>query len=433
MKRLYWLVLLVSAGLLLLGTPQLQAQEEEEEAAEEAAAAPPAGLSMQMSNNWTFTFAGNVNAFYIYTDGSADEDNPGPVVGGLVAEEQVSSVRTGLLPAFAVFEAKGREKGLDLGVHFGFAPQIQNGGLHDNFGKGTQAGAQIDMRQVFAFFGGEWGQILFGREIGLYQRQNILNDQTLFGVGSTGGGGDDFGTTLGRIGFGYIYPNFVSQLTYSTPAGRPFQLSIGAFDPNFINGDPGPATVTKSPRIEGEATYKGEFGDASKVLLWAGGLVQSAEYAVDGDGDDIENDDVTAIGGSGGVRLDFSGLSIVGSGYYGEGLGSTLLLTTTLGVDAVGQERTSYGYIGQITYTPPESQLTFGGSYGDSRLNQTDNDELEENNDLLRSNRSIIGTLVYQATQSLKVVFEYTHTESEAHSDAKVKSDQGAAGFMLFF
>ncbi len=99
-----------------------------------------------------------------------------------------------------------------------------NGQLHDCFG------AQIDMRQVYLTVGGTWGQILAGRELGLFGRQNILTDQTLFGVGATGGQLSG-GTTLGRIGFGYIYPQFKAQMTYSTAAGRPFQLSIGVFDP----------------------------------------------------------------------------------------------------------------------------------------------------------------------------------------------------------
>jgi len=40
------------------------------------------------------------------------------------------------------------------------------------------------MRQVFLTAGGSWGTITAGREIGVYQRQNILTDQTLF-VGSS--------------------------------------------------------------------------------------------------------------------------------------------------------------------------------------------------------------------------------------------------------
>src|SRR5213080_1129493 len=189
-------------------------------------AAANAQLTMQMSNGWSFSFAGNVNAFWVFSK----VNNSGPAN---------SSVRTGLLPAFATFEAKGKEAGMNLGVHFGFAPQINNGGgVHDNFGNGTQAGAQIDMRQVYLTVGGQWGQILAGRELGLFSRQNILNDMTLFGVGAVGiGGGQGGGTTLGRIGYGYLYPNFDAQLTYSTRAGRPAQLSIGAFQPSNLQGD----------------------------------------------------------------------------------------------------------------------------------------------------------------------------------------------------
>src|SRR4029079_16397426 len=89
-----------------------------------------------------------------------------------------------------------------------------------------------------------------GREIGLFNRQNILTDQTLFVVGATGGinGG---GTTLGRMCFGYIYLNFVAQMTYSTPAGRSTQLSIGLFQPSALNSDAGTAYgQTDAPRPE---------------------------------------------------------------------------------------------------------------------------------------------------------------------------------------
>src|SRR5437870_6910176 len=146
-----------------------------------SATAGAQGLTMQMSNGWSFQFGGNVNAFWVFSK----VNNSGPAN---------SSVRTGLLPAFATFSATGKEAGLNLGVHFGFAPQINNAGVHDNFGNGTQAGAQIDMRQVYLTVGGQWGQILAGRELGLFSRQNILNDMTLFGVGAVGIGAPGTGT-----------------------------------------------------------------------------------------------------------------------------------------------------------------------------------------------------------------------------------------------
>src|ERR687888_2164278 len=139
-----------------------------------SATAQTQGLTMQMSNGWSFTFAGKVNVFWSFT-----KEN---TIAGDAAN---SSIRTGLLPTFATFEAKGKEAGLNLGIHFGFAPQIQNAGTHDQFVPGSvQAGAQIDMRQVYLTVGFKDGsQLLAGRELDLFGRQNILNDMTLFGVG----------------------------------------------------------------------------------------------------------------------------------------------------------------------------------------------------------------------------------------------------------
>src|SRR5256886_12620562 len=177
---------------------------------------------MQMSNGWSFSFAGNVNAFWSFTKQNT-----------LVGDAANSSIRTGLLPSFATFDAKGKEGGMNLGIHFGFAPQIQNAGVHDQFG--AQSGAAIDMRQVYLTLGLKNGsQILAGRELGLFGRQNILNDMTLFGVGAVGiGQGQTGGTTLGRIGYGYLYPNFDAQVTYSTKPGQA-QLSIGLFQPSGL-------------------------------------------------------------------------------------------------------------------------------------------------------------------------------------------------------
>src|SRR3954463_14658677 len=85
-----------------------------------AASAAEAQLTMQMGNGWSFTFAGNVNAFLVYDDVNDAGLDP---LGG----EAATGIRTGLLPAFAVLDAKGKEGSTDLGVHFGFAPQIQCG------------------------------------------------------------------------------------------------------------------------------------------------------------------------------------------------------------------------------------------------------------------------------------------------------------------
>jgi len=393
-----------------------------------AASVAEAQLTMQMSNGWSFTFSGNVNAFAIY-ESTSDEGGTLGAPGGLVGiGGKGFNVRTGLLPAFAVFDAKGKEGNTDLGVHFGFAPQIQCGGqAHDCFG------AQIDMRQVYLTVGGTWGQILAGREIGLFNRQNILTDQTLFGVGATGGinGG---GTTLGRIGFGYIYPNFVAQMTYSTPAGRSTQLSIGLFQPSALNSDAGTAYgQTEVPRLEAELTLKP--GD---ILLWLNGTAQNAKNAV-------ADETKTAVGAGGGFRFGKTSFSLTGSGYYGKGIGTTLQFNgvgpcdpvdgcgvlSGLGVGSDGELRNSYGFIGQLTFTPSDSKLTVAASYGSSYLESTDGEPIA----FKTENTLISGGIYYQATKSLKVVGEGNYAWTKEHESGadENKTFAPAFGLMLFF
>ena len=56
------------------------------------------------------------------------------------------------------------------------------------------------MREVFFNVSGDFGTISVGRTLALFQRQAILKDYTLFGVGAIGSP-DGGGTGLGRIGY----------------------------------------------------------------------------------------------------------------------------------------------------------------------------------------------------------------------------------------
>jgi hypothetical protein len=391
-----------------------------------AASTANAQLTMQMTNGWSFTFSGNVNIFAMYQDVNSDGNDASP--GGLVGTGPQKGLYygTGLLPAFATFEAKGKEGNTDLGVHFGFAPEVQCGGNnHDCFGS-EFSGASIDMRQVYMTVGGTWGSILAGRELGVFQRQNILNDQTLFGVG--GGGIAPRGTTLGRIGFGYIYPNFVPQFTYTTVSGKPLSLSVGLFEPSNF----GQYTQLTVPRLEAEVSWKKD-----KFLIFASGTVQN--------GKDVPNDNsATAAGIAGGLTWKSPSFSIHASGYGGKGLGTTLMFggsATSGDANGNGEDdlRDSYGYFGQLTWTPGAKKVTLAGSYGSSFLKAAD----DENNAFKTENSLISGGLYYQATKSLKLVFEGDYMWTKDHEENAVanpansyeqnKAFTGAFGMMLFF
>jgi hypothetical protein len=361
------------------------------------------GLTMQMGNGWKFTFAGNVNVFWVFT---SDENGPSN-----------SSIRTGLLPAFATFAATGKEGGLDLGVHVGFGNQIQNdGGAHDQFG------AFIDLRQVFLTIGLKGGsQILAGRELALFQRQNILNDMTLFGVGAVGdpqGGG----TTLGRIGYGYVYPNFNAQVTYSSPANKQVQFSVGAFQPSVV----GAFDETAIPRLEGELVWRSQTTarTTNKFMVWAGGEWQSAKNAADVS--------LSSTGVTAGVRADLSDLSVVVSAYTGKGIGHVLGLGgNSVSGGATPEGRPSDGGYAQVTYKMG-AKTTLGVSYGVSRLKGADDGTGGDVTDALLSELQMFtGGVYYQWTKSLKVVGEVSRERNDLAGGANRTDVSG--GFMLFF
>jgi hypothetical protein len=391
-------------------------------------AAAHAQLIMTMSNGWSLSFSGNVNAFWVYTK----EDSNG--TGGSKAGN--SSVRTGLLPAFANFEARGKEAGLNLAIHFGFAPQINNAGIHDQFVTGSvQAGAQIDMREVYLTVGGPWGQILAGRELALFGRQNILNDQTLFGVGSVGiGGGQAGGTTLGRIGYGYIYPNFNAQFTYSTKGGQPGQISVGLFQPSTIQTTPAGNgyNFTTLPRVEGEVTYNMKSGK-NKFLVWGGGLVQSTSNAA------TNGKSITSVGGTAGVRADLAGLAVVLSAYTGKGLGTLLMFSNVAGGPIATNDsvaRSSLGGYLQVGYAVNKKN-TVAASVGLSKLRNASTGEAGGGNggpNTLRTQlTSYTAGLYHQWTKSLKVTLEVTKEHQQGVATPSASQLDLSGGLMLFF
>jgi hypothetical protein len=401
-----------------------------------------AQLAMQMSNGWTFTFAGNVNAFYIY---NTTKTQTAP--GTFTTTSKNSGIGTGLLPAFATFEAKGKEGNTDLSVYFGFAPQVSAGNGFASFFGPEAAGAQIDMRQVYLTAGGKWGSILAGKQLGVYQRSNIIEDMTIFGLGP---GGANRGTSLGRIGYGYEYTDFRPQMTYTSVGGKPASFSIGLFSPLSY----GPYSTLELPRVEADFNWSNAAKKPKTTFYFdISGFVQNVKDGVTG-----TTHSVTPTGVAGTVKVGFSSLTLVGSGYYTTGGCSLFMADAGLGsagvapcdgigtiADASGKfnTRNSYGWYGQAVFAPKGSNWIFGGSYGGNYLKENDEDKANVGNLTFSRRNAIIGQITYKWTKSLRVVAEYTYFDSHFQSDFVAanpgasstadKSNQGAVGFMLFY
>ena len=228
-------------------------------------------------SGWEFSVDGNVNAFYVYSTGYLANHANGQTQR--TSRGDNSRIQTGLLPSKFGFGVQGpASNGVQLRGYFGLYPQIQNGATK------TGRGAQIDMREIYAAASGDFGEILFGRTLSLFQRNAIVQDMTLFGVGATNDNTNNGGTTLGRIGFGYVYPDFNANVRYTTPSYNGTTVSIGLFDPSQIRSTTGMAATqfianeANFPRLEGELNISLDNLSKGSNLVFSG-IYQEAENA----------------------------------------------------------------------------------------------------------------------------------------------------------
>jgi len=370
-------------------------------------------------NGWQMSFDGMINAMMVYSMtetppvGNVEALPAALTIGWDARDRQTFRVRTGLLPSIFAFNVKSPTiNGVDYAARVGLYPQIQNATTRTGFGPDTLSslnlGSRIDIREVFFTADGKFGQVLAGRALCLYQGKNILTDMTLIGVGVPASEAIGAGTTLGHIGYGYLYPTFNSQFRYTTPDFSGFKAAVSVNDPSRITGDSltvNPAgyvaNKTNQPRFEAELSYakKLSFGDLS---TWAAGLYQEAQNTA-------THHKVASIGGAGGVVLGIGPVGITVSGYGGQALGTTFIQDTDA-LDAIGEERTQFGGLAQVTYQVGPAKI--GVNYG---LNYAERTEFEQFNQtfngaaaVLKSQQAATGGVYYSVNKYLTLVGEYT-------------------------
>jgi hypothetical protein len=386
-----------------------------------AVLAPAAHAIDVTAGDWKLSFDGNVNADYIYSNCEA-LNNAKTVVLGFTCvapgdgQRSSSSVSNGLLPAALSISAATTQAGYDIGVTFGLYPGIStnNGGSPNLAGTNTNTAlgtAGLDVRQVFLTFGNkEMGTVLAGRNIGLFQADAILNDMTLLGVGAeASSNAAPTNTSLGSIGFGYIYTDWLAQINYTTPDLSGAKITVGIFDPiESLTDGTGP-TPKATPGFHGKIAYKAsdalylsasflwqkqEFQRKDAVTLV---LVPGQKVSYDGAGFDV------------GGKYDFSGFQVAAWLYYAKGLGTTGLFLGGAVTDptsaAYGDTRKSYGGLAQVTYKIPETNLKLGVNYGTSRMSRADNETAPT---LVKDNGKVSLGVYDQLTPNLLLLAEGT-------------------------
>jgi hypothetical protein len=418
---------------------------------------PGAGLTMKVGDV-DLNISGIVNAFYTFSDGGV----AGPthaVSGGLTEASgfDSSSVRNGLLPGALIISAATQQDGIDLTAVFGMYPGIDSasvGALNANNGGNAVAlgTAGVDFRKTYITAGTpNFGTIKLGRDIGLFGQDAILNDQTLLGVGATGGNADPGNTSLGRIGYGYIYTDFMPQITYITPTFAGFQASVGIFQPlngaNLFTGALSEeSTQHSAPMVQGRLTYDYKT-DAWTAHAWAGFVEQELDdITVPGVGGNSAVKNKSGIGGEAGLALTFGPVGVTGYYYRASGVGTTGLFLDSIALN--GELRDSEGGYIQA-YVKPTDKLKIIGSYGVSALYLASGEAAYDSytyvNDLgqavtvnptqglVRRNESETGGVYYALTPWLTALGEYTHAESKSHGANSTSANSVSVGAIVFY
>jgi predicted porin len=403
-----------------------------------AASSANAGI-MIPAGDWTLDIGGVVNAYYTHTTTSGDNVS---VLGGVTdtasKDDTQSNITTGLLPNYLSVSGKTRQNDLDVG----FTISINPGASTTKSGIQNQAslGGNQENRQAFLTFGdASWGSMKLGKDLGIFASDAILNDMTLLGVGSAAGGLAGNTTTLGRIGTGFIYADWKSQIAYSSPNWNGFNFTVGvtqawnaqeALDTALSKT----AKVTSqsrgggSPAFEGKASYEWAGDVSGKV--WASFISQKVEDLTDGT-NALGND--RATGYDVGAHVDVAGFGL--TGYYGNGDGIGTIVQLRDGFDPTGKSRDSDDWYVQATYTIPGPGTKLGVSYGESTLdgNSASTDYLNE----WQHSMWTVGAY-HPLTKHLNLVAEYSSSQDELkqHGVAGTldgKSKTISLGAILFF
>ena len=368
-----------------------------------AAGAANATIVVGSENGYEFSVDGNINQFFIASDqdsanGGYDQNNQG--------------VANGLLPTFFGFNVKAPEiNGLTVAARVSISPSTNNGSY-------VSSSEAMEQREAFATVDGAFGQIMIGKGLGLYAANNILLDQTLYGVGATSvisAGDQNTGTTsLGRIGWGYEYANWRSQIRWTSVDMAGFKLALAVADGDDFLEVRDATGYEKDARYEASLSYATAF-DGGSAKLWLDGMTQKVSYNTV----DSAKANAYTVGG----QLVLGGFEAVAAYYDGKAQGIGGLGLGAFGAD--GDERDGDGYYAQLGYRFG-GQTFVAASYGESTLDRDSSNAFAGTSDPdnafadLDSNKMATIGIYHDVTANLKLVAEYSRMETEYH----IQSDE---------
>ena len=346
----------------------------------------------------TFSTDGYFNAFYVNSKIDRDDD---------LFDRRQSRVKMGFLPNWIGFTFGKQVDDLKLGGRSSFWVTINDGEQN-----GTDTA--IDVRQFYGTVASpEWGEVLVGKDFGLFARSNIFLDELLAGFGNSSdtlGLVDGGGVSFGNIGTGYPYPFPSAQITYrNNNLAEGLRLAVGILDPvdttqdDAIGADANKA-YQDNPRYESEVSYQFDLGGA-QIYSWLNGMYQESDNTNDA------IDSLTSKGLGYGLQAKIGGLSLTGSGFQAKGVNP--FFTNNAG-EALLRDIDSDGYLLQGSYSFGKNRIAL--SYGKT---EDDGNGLGTAADYESRGIAYFRTI----NDNLKLVAEYNQYEIDGQDGAAVNED----------
>jgi len=407
-----------------------------------SASAANAGIVIP-AGDWTLDIGGNVNAYV----NNYKSKGTATVFSAYSIDTQAghntqSNIGNGLLPNFLSVSGSTRQNDLDVGFTISLQPGTAASTPIGNVASAGNGG--LNNRQAFITFGDKsWGTVKMGKDLGIFGSDAILSDMTLLGVGALNAGGN---TTLGRIGYGYIYADWKPQVSYTTPNMNGFQATVGlsqAFDAvsRQANTTTGNLTGTGGDNAgygyEGKASYSFAANDVNGKV-WVEGISQkTARFTTVS----INNDPVSYAGGIG-ANVSVAGFGLTGYYYSGSGIGTMGQQLDGYGgaaLNAISARDSDGGYI-QATYVLP-TKTKLGVSWGQSNLDLATGETSAAmgttigagKGELIKRNEMTSVGLYHPLTKHLNLVGEFNYITSENQAGAENKAYSTNLGAILFF
>jgi len=344
-----------------------------------------AAFDIYNQDGMSFSVDGYFNAFYVNRDDDA-------------TNVQDSRIKMGFLPNTIGFNFSKEMGDLTLGGRSSFWTTI-------NDSLNTATDTAIDVRQFYATVDGSFGQLLIGKDFGLYARSNIFQDEILMGFGAPGA---PTGVSFGNIRTGYPYATPSAQITYRSPDMSGLNVAVGLLDP--ADTAPGNAVTApdenSAPRFESEITYSTDLNGVA-LTGWVNGRYQSADSGT-------TTVDSTGVGY--GVKASMSGLTLAASGFTSKGDNPVLIGNGDLTEDDAD------GYLVQGSYTFGANRVVL--SYGETDAEIFD----------FETENTTIG-LFHDVNSNFKLVAEYSMFEQTTKSTGvdAADSDTIALGAVVTF